>query len=156
MKIPLTKRKSAIVDAAGFAYLSQFKWYYDGSYAARDSQINGKRAKVYMHRIILNAQPGQYCDHINGDGLDNRRCNLRFCTKSQNGMNQGKQKNNTSGFKGVYWHKKNQKWIAYITLDYQPIHIGSYSTAKEAAKAYDDKALELFGEFAYVDTSRTA
>ena len=102
-----------------------------------------------MHREILGiTDPKINVDHLDGDGLNNQRSNLRVCTDSQNGANRGKQKNNKSGYKGVHWNKKTKKWAAQIQYHKKVLNLGYYSDIIEAAKAYDKKALELFGEFA--------
>lgn len=96
----------------------------------------------------MNAAPNEQVDHINGDGLDNRKSNLRICNGSQNRCNKGKPKNNTSGYKGVTWHTPNKKWVAQIAVNGKHSYIGSFKTKEEAAKAYNKKAKELHGEFA--------
>lgn len=151
-QIPLTQGKSTLVDDEDFEELSQHKWYANKSnknwYAKRNCRINGKWIKLRMHRLIMNAQKGQEIDHKNGNGLDNRRCNLRFCTQSQNLQNQQRRYTGISQYKGVSWKKQNKKWQAYIRLNCKPQYIGYFSDEIEAAKAYDTKAKELFGEFA--------
>ena len=87
-------------------------------------------------------------DHINQNKLDNRKSNLRLCSHSQNGINKYKQSNNSSGFKGVCFNKRRQKFMAFINKDKKRTYIGYFETAEEAGKAYDKKAKELFGEFA--------
>lgn len=104
-----------------------------------------------MHRLIMNAQNGQMIDHINGNVLDNRKENLRLCNKSTNAMNCKVHKHNTSGYKGVAWHKQMKKWRAYIVINDKQKSLGLYKTKEEAAKAYNKAALELFGEFAKVN-----
>lgn len=152
-EIPLTQGKVAIVDAADYDWLMQWKWcayYHRGVWYAMRAicKPTGSHQCVHMHRAILNAPRHLQVDHINGDGLDNTRQNLRLCTNQQNSQNQGIAGNNTSGFKGVSYNKANRKWVAYIKLDGRRIHLGSFSSPQEAARAYDRKALELFGEFA--------
>jgi hypothetical protein len=160
VNIPLTQGRSVIVDDEDLAYLNKWKWCYHRGYAVRTQRVNSKQALVYMHRLILNAQPGQACDHVNGDGLDNQRSNLRICTQSQNGMNRGKQKNNTSGFKGVTWNKDHKKWKAQIMLNGKSIYIGYFDDPEEASKAYNDRASGLFEGFVHLnqirDEERTA
>jgi AP2 domain/HNH endonuclease len=104
-----------------------------------------------LHRLIVNPPESFEVDHINRNRLDNRKVNLRLATKSQNAMNKDRLANNTSGYKGVSWHKKSQKWRATMTkrvdgLDTH-IHIGTFETAELAAKAYDKMALIYGGEF---------
>jgi hypothetical protein len=100
-----------------------------------------------MHRFLI-GEAGLYVDHRNGDGLDNRRANLRSATNSQNQANRGKSKRNKSGFKGVYFHKPAQKFLASIQFEGKLRHLGLFADPIEAAKAYDAAALEYFGQFA--------
>lgn len=140
----------AIVDDEDFEYLNQFTWCLDREYARRIIYINEnskrKQRCIRMHREILNAPADKIIDHINGNGLDNRKENLRYCTKSTNAMNCKIHKHNTSGYKGV--SKSGNRWRAYIVLNDKQRQIGSYKTKEEAALAYNKKAIELFGEFA--------
>lgn len=101
-----------------------------------------------MHQDVIGENKGGNIDHINHDTLDNRRENLRPCTVSQNGANQGVRVNNTSGFKGVSLFKRDQVWQAYINMFGKRRHLGYYATPIEAALAYDRAALEYHGEFA--------
>jgi hypothetical protein len=87
-------------------------------------------------------------DHINGDGLDNRRANLRPANDAQNAANSRRRQDNTSGFKGVTWHKWKRRWYARIKCDGQKIDLGYFATPEAAARAYDAAAVELFGEYA--------
>jgi hypothetical protein len=101
-----------------------------------------------MHRQILNPKESDHVDHINGNGLDNRRDNIRACSCSQNLMNRQNHRPTTSGYKGVSLHKRNKTWRATINLNGKQIYAGCYATPVEAALAYNAKAIELFGEFA--------
>jgi len=101
-----------------------------------------------MHRLLIHAPKGMEVDHINGNGLDNRICNLRICTRSQNQINKGLQKNNTTGYKGVSFIKKHRKYRATIRINGKSMYLGEFESAKGAAFAYDNKAKELFGNFA--------
>ena len=101
-----------------------------------------------MHRVVLGAQDGQQIDHINGDNLDNRRANLRFCSNAQNQYHKRPQRSGTSMFKGVSFHKHHGKWQARITYSGHTYQLGSFADERLAAIAYDVKAHELFGEFA--------
>ena len=92
-----------------------------------------------------------HVDHINGNPLDNRKSNLRICTNAENQRNRGVNKNNTSGYKGVCWAKQNKKWKARIKHNGKLIHLGYYKDKEEAARAYDKKAKELHGEYAYLN-----
>ena len=151
-KIPLTQGKFATVDAEDFDQLNSYKWYANKKkntyYAARNLKLqNGK--KILMHREILGLEAGDglQADHKSGNGLDNRRANLRMCNQSQNNQNRHSFWG-TSKFKGVYWNKPANKWMARITLEGKLIYLGCFDFEIDAARAYDVKARELFGEFA--------
>lgn len=103
---------------------------------------------VYVHRFVMNAKKGEQIDHINGNTLDNRKRNLRFCTNSQNASNKEKQINNTSGYKGVCYDKAKNKWKAQIAKHNKNYFIGLFDNKEQAAIAYNKKAIELHGEFA--------
>lgn len=149
-RIALTQGYFTIVDADDYERLNKYKWHVKvkrtGCYAYRSE---GK-TKIAMHRQILNAPQQLQCDHINHDGLDNRRANLRLCTPQQNACNR-KPLERTSKYKGVYWSRGNKKWRAEIRNNGRKIHIGYYYYEMDAAIAYDDVAIELFGEFAYLN-----
>lgn len=108
--------------------------------------------KYYGHVLVwlyvTGKLPDKGIDHINGDKSDNRFENLRLSNQSQNSANSRTPKNNTSGFKGVCWHKKAKKWAARIKVNRQEIYLGLFKTKEEAAEAYNKAALEHFGEFA--------
>ncbi len=153
-RIPLTQGKFALVDDTAFDWLNQWKWYArecgkEKWYAARKKSIKSKQHTIYMHRFVMNALPVLEIDHVNGNGLDNRIKNLRICQRQSNKWNTSKQKRKTSSkYKGVCWHKINQNWWAYIYFNNNCISLGYYDNETEAAKAYNTKAKELFGEFA--------
>jgi hypothetical protein len=150
-EIPLTRGLVAVVDAADYDDLAQFKWHVaandtSGPYAVRSTKSQGKRAKERMHRRLLPA--ALIVDHINGNGLDNRRSNLREATTAENMRNRsGLAIDNTSGYRGVHWRKDRQKWRAWICVDHRGRHLGLFGTAEEAAYAFDDAALKLFGDY---------
>lgn len=104
---------------------------------------------MLMHRLIMNAEKGQYVDHINGDTLDNRKENLRLCTNSQNLGNRGKQSNNNSGYKGVHFH--DGSYVAKIRKDNIVYTLGYSKDKIEAAKIYDMGSLHFYGEFSYLN-----
>jgi len=151
-QIPLTQGKFAIVDDADYLELMKYKWYAHNLsgvyYADRAIRRNNKVVNVSMHRQIMGAQFGQQIDHKNGNGLDNRRCNLRFSTQQQNVQSQRPTRGGTSKYKGVSWIKQYQKWYACIKCNGKNRNLGYFDNEMEAAKVYDEKAKELFGEFA--------
>jgi hypothetical protein len=148
--IPLTRGHSAIVDDEDFAELSKLKWFTTRN---GGNQLYARRTRptMSMHRIILKAQPGQQVDHINGNSLDNRRCNLRFANTSQNAANQQK-RNGSSQFKGVAiesrTYRLKKRWRARIKLNGKRYQLGYFHTEEEAALAYNQAAKKHFGEFA--------
>lgn len=152
-RIPLTQGKFAMVDAKNFDWLNQWKWQTHKSgntyYAVRCIGKQPNRHKLLMHREILNIPKGMNTDHINHKGFDNRRCNIRACTQKQNCQNRQLRRGESSKYKGVSWHKKVKKWRAYISCP--QIHLGLFNNEIMAAKRYDEKAKELFGEFAYTN-----
>jgi hypothetical protein len=156
-EIKLTKGKVAIVDDEDYEWLNQWKWYAresSGNWYASRREAGGrceKRALIHMHRLILGAESGQYPDHINHNGLDNRRENLRISTHSLNLANQRLQKGRSSRYKGVCFHKKRQNWIAGIKINQKRINLGYFPTETYAAKAYDNAAIKYFGEFAFTN-----
>ncbi len=151
--IPLTQDKFAIVDEEDYEWLCQYKWHASKKgrtwYAA--SQRSKKR--LTMHRVILNAPKGLVVDHINHNGLDNRKENLRLCTYAQNSQNSRPHNrlNKWSQYKGVTFDKKRNYFKALIQHNKKKYFLGSFKNEIKAAKAYDKKAREFFGEFAYLN-----
>jgi len=152
--IPLTHGFVAIIDAADHPKIAPYRWsaHWSGHrwYAARQYHDEaGRHHRLYMHRMILDAGQREQVDHENGDGLDNRRSNIRIATQSQNNANVGKRKHNTSGFKGVWRNPRDRirPWYAKVGSH----HLGCFATPEEAARAYDGVARERFGEFAQVN-----
>lgn len=147
-EIVLTQNKVAWVDDADFAEVSKYKWHAykhrNTYYAARGIRINGKKTSMRMHQFLC----GKGADHKDGNGLNNTRSNLRPATSQQNSSNRGVQRNNTSGFKGVYWDKQTRKWRARIMINGKSKSLGLHINSEDAARAYDAAAKRLFGEFA--------
>jgi hypothetical protein len=150
-EILLSQGKFAIVDDADYGGLSQYNWFFNKIGYAVKNEPREKRykncRKTYMHRLILNTEKGIETDHINGNTLDNRRCNLRLATKSQNAMNV-KSKGGTSKYKGVHFSTRKNKWIAQIVSDCKHHYIGEYFLEIEAAIAYNNMSQKLHGKFA--------
>lgn len=154
-QIPLTQGYFALVDNEDYQWLTQYEWriiierhrYY---YAGRSAKENWRKC-ILMHRVILNVPKGLQTDHINHNGLDNRKANLRIVTNTQNQYNQQPQRRNTSSrYKGV--KRKGNRWEAAIKHNRKEIFIGSFINEIDAAKAYDKKATELFGEYAWLNS----
>jgi hypothetical protein len=148
-EIPLTQGKVALVDEEDFEWLKEFKWYVvqcrNRWYAAR--WCGETKRNVYMHREIVEADDGTQVDHRDGDGLNNRRSNLREATNSQNQMN-AEISRGRSKYRGVDWYAPRRRWRAQIGFNGRQEYIGLFEKEEDAARAYDCRAKELFGEFA--------
>jgi len=157
--IELNKNMFAIVDEEDYNMLLGYNWrslyIHHNWYAITSdpSSINCK-GNIFMHRLIMNALKGEYVDHINHSGLDNRKGNLRICTNTQNAQNRLPTKDRI-GYKGVTKgktaKKHGERWISGLQYNNIHYHLGTFSTPELAAKAYDEKAKELFGEFALLN-----
>jgi hypothetical protein len=150
-EIQLTNGGVTLVDNEDFNELKKYKWFAhrekSTTYVWR--HLNGSRKMVKIHRQILNAMDSSIkIDHIDGNGLNNQRNNIRLCNDQQNSMNTKIRRDNSSGYKGVSYHAKNKKWRATINFNRRQISIGCYGNKEDAAVAYNQKAIELFGEFA--------
>ena len=149
-KILLSTGEYTIVDDEDWLFLVGFTWSISNSGYAQ-TRIDGK--KQYMHQIVAE-RVGIDCsneiDHVNRNKLDNRRCNLRAATSSQNSCNSKRHCDNTSGIKGVCWHKSGQKWAARIMVEGKHIHLGLFNTKEAAAFAYQEAAKKYHGEFARI------
>ena len=150
--IPLTQGKFAQVDDEDFDDLNQYKWYavkgkgFNPPYYARRRQFNGKG--IEMHQQLLGLQIGELGDHKDGDGLNNQRFNIRKCTFMQNKMNQRAKSNRLSKYKGVGYRSSRKIWTANITHEGVHYYLGSSKSEEVAALLYNQKAIELFKEFA--------
>lgn len=137
-----------MVDNDDFDRINKYRWYLtDQGYAKRRVfPENQKSFLILMHREIMSAPKGSILDHKNLNRLDNRKTNLRFCTKSQNSINRGKRCDNTSGYRGIHWNKNAKRWFAKLILNGK--EITKYATSKrEAIKLYRIMADRYFGEF---------
>jgi len=151
LRIPLHNNKGfVLVDAEDAPLVERFSWCLsgDGRYAQAHCGELGRR---FLHQLLMPtcAEP----DHINGDGFDNRRSNLRPSSRAQNAKNRKRHSNNTSGFKGVSWDSRDQRWYARIYSDGKKISLGSYSDPSDAARAYDEASLIHHGGFARTNAS---
>lgn len=162
-EIKLTQNKVALVDDADFSWLNSVKWTTHrvgknekNFYAHRQiRRQDGSAHCVSMHQLLSAVMGFSKPDHKDGNGLNNQRLNLRPATQGQNCMNRGMRSDNTSGFKGVSWRKGTNKWRAYINLQGVREWLGYFDFVEEAARAYDKRAKELFGEFAKLNFPET-
>lgn len=154
-QIPLTQGKFALVDDDDFQLLNQFEWQAlkgrHTYYAVRQEWIiGGNRSNtIYMHREILKiTDRSLFVDHGDGNGLNNQKYNIRSCTDTQNKFNMRHRVGGTSKFRGVCFDKRVKKWRARANKEKTVFELGFFSTQEEAARAYNSKAIELYGEFA--------
>ncbi len=157
-RIPLTQGKYAIVDPQDYDRLTKYKWHVHKAphtfYAVR-SLTNGKkqpRKNAQMHNLIIKIPTAMFIDHINHNGLDNRRANLRPATRTQNIWHRKKFNiPSRSRYKGVDWLKSQKRWRARIRVNHKRIYLGSFADEISAAQAYDDAAKRYHGEFAVLN-----
>jgi len=154
-EIELSQGKVALVDDEDYEWLNQWGWYalrqrYNWYAVRMIGSRRTRRGLLAMHKIVLAPRKGMVTDHINHNGLDNRRCNLRECTTAENVRSSLKRMPNAiSQYKGVTKNvQQSKKWIAQIVVNRQRIYLGVHEDEIEAARAYDRAALEHFGEFA--------
>lgn len=144
----------AMVDDADFDWLNQWKWTaFSGTkcrtvYAVRwlSSRRPGRKL-AWMHRIILGIPSNECCDHVDGNGLNNQRSNLRIVSFGQNARNRRIPNNNKSGVMGVYWHSQSKKWTAHITHMGKAITIGRFLDKSEAVSARKSAEKKYFGNY---------
>jgi hypothetical protein len=154
--IPLTQGKFAQVDDGDFEWLMRYKWHvhlgYSGIlYAERGKWINGKLYTMIMHReifLVNSIKALFHIDHTDGNELNNQKFNLRAATNSQNQANSKLRIDNTSGYKGVTFHKVSMKFRAQIQYQKERIHIGLFTDPIDAAVKYDRYARRLFKNYA--------
>lgn len=155
--IPLTQGKFTKVDDEDFELLNEVKWHAHlrcgNFYASRSIYLGGGRRNAkfryeHMHNIIMPNKEGMIVDHINRDSLDNRKCNLRYATRSQNNANRNPSKKGSSKYLGVMFEKDRNKWSARIRKDGKGKRLGCFDSEIEAAIAYNNAALILHGDFA--------
>lgn len=158
--IALTQSKFALVDETDFERVNQFTWTYAvpkrpglSGYAYRQVRTAAGAINYKLHQVILGIplNSGVGIDHRDGNGLNNRRSNLRLATQTQNLQNACIRSNNTSGYKGVTWHEKSNAWHAVIKNNGKVVSLGYYHDPADAARAYNRAALDFFGEFARIN-----
>ena len=154
-------KHTIIIDTEDWDRVKVYRWFLRCSevhntpyvrtlIANPDKDISrAKQIQILIHHLILGKpQKGMVVDHINHNGLDNRKENLRFATCRQNSSNTQSRKNSSSQYLGVSWYNKNQKWVAEAKHNYKKYYLGSFTCEHQAALAYNKKAIELHGEFA--------
>jgi DNA polymerase III alpha subunit len=154
IEILLTQGQVALIDDEDYELVSQYKWhavkdtntYYACAYVKRSGY-----KKIRMHRLIVKASSELQVDHIDGNGLNNQKKNLRLANNAQNHHNLRRVVEGTSKYKGVYKHTVNKNWIARITYEGKIVHLGVFKIETDAALAYNKAAVEHFGEFAFIN-----
>jgi len=153
--VPLTQGYEATIDVEDVQLVEKYTWHVrDGrgpKYAVTSITKDGIRVNIRMHRLIFNSPDHLEVDHIDGNGLNNRKRgpggNLRLATPSENRCNRGRQANNTSGYKGVSWDKSRQLWTAHIRVNNEQKNLGRYKTPEDAYEAYKSAAKVWHGNF---------
>jgi len=151
--IPLNKNKYAIIDDEDYETLSRYSWSVICTKKGKEYAVRWIPGSIkFMHREILNAPTNRIVDHKDGNGLNNQKGNIRICTYSQNNASARKRTGCASIYKGVEWSRSKRKWRSRIGVSKgRKVHIGYFSNERDAAIAYDKKAKEVYGEFAYIN-----
>lgn len=152
-EIQLQKGFVALVDDEDYEWLSKIRWYAHKIKNNIYVIARIKKEHSYMHRVVAKTPKGMTTDHIDGNGLNNQKSNLRNCLSSENLMNRGKQANNKSGYKGVWWSTRDKKYCAQIKAKGKKINLGSFDDPLDAAMAYDRAAIEFHGKYAKTNFS---
>ena len=155
VKIYMKHNRVGFFDIEFLDVVKQYHWcsckdgntYYMKAYA----KIDGKRTNIKLHRLIMGSPEGKVINHKDHNGLNNRKYNLEICTHVENSRYANLSKVNTSGYKGVYWHKRGAVWCAKIKYCDKAIHLGSFKNKIDAAKAYNEAALKYHGQFALLN-----
>lgn len=150
IEIPLTRKKFAIIDDDDYEKVSKYKWQSMDHIYTDYAMTTKNRKNIYMHRLIMNTKSDEHIDHINGNGLDNRKSNLRIANKQINAYNSRKRitykgKNSSSGYKGV--SKEDKRWRCRIRINNKDIYLGRFDTEEQAAEMYDLMAKKYIGRF---------
>ena len=150
--VPLNRGYTAIIDAEDVPLVAGYNWTVrvirDLRYAYRNERKDGKQRRIHLHQVIAQTPVGMETDHIDGNGLNNRRSNLRHATRSQNSWNTGPKKSNPIGYKGVVKTGRNGPYMATIRANGETYKLGLFDTPEEAHAAYCEAAHRLHGEFA--------
>ena len=151
-EVPVSGGRTALIDEADYESIQHWKWsscrkrHTFAVYRAVLEQ--GKSRRIYLSRFIMQAPSGLFVDHENGDGLDNRRDNLRLCTHTENNRHRCRpQSTNTSGHRGVFWERGAKKWRAQLSVNNRNVHLGMFLTVEDAGNAYRQAAVSRYGEF---------
>lgn len=145
--IKLTNGSIALVDDEDFDWISKFNWYFlkanrsDNGYA----YTTKKGMSILMHRLIMNTPKGLFTDHINRNKLDNRKENLRIVTPSENNLNTKLKSTNTSGYRGVTFHKEKRKFMSQLSFNNNYFFLGYFDNPKDASRAYEEKLGQIHG-----------
>lgn len=157
-EIVLTQGKVALIDDADYAWLNERRWHAKKMagiwYAARFQRLGGKGVTILMHREIMATPGGLVVDHIDGDGLNCQRGNMRNCPQRDNIMNQRPQRARSSKYRGVRW-RKGDRWEARIKINGRAMQLGCFATQEDAARSYNAAARTYFGAFARVNELAT-
>jgi hypothetical protein len=132
------------IDIEDIEKIKKYKWSYD----ATNGYVVNSKYRIRLNRYLMNCPDDLVVDHINHDKLDNRKNNLRICTKQQNNFNRAITNNKTSGITGVSWEKGLNKWRAYININGEREYLGCFNTIEEATEARKQAEIEYFGEYA--------
>lgn len=151
-EILLTQGKTTKVDDVDYESLNQHSWCAHNIQGMWYAERRHQNKLIYLHRVVLGASICQLIDHVDGNGLNNQRHNLRLATKAQNSQNRPLQSNSTSGYKGVSFDKRAYKWSASIKVNRRKVSLGFFTDITQAALKYNEAALQYFGEFAYLNT----
>jgi len=148
MAIPLTKGMKALIDDEDYERIAKYKWHFSHRYAVT-AVYNGKNKKdcICMHNMLMNTPDGMEVDHIDGDGLNNRRSNLRICTHAENLRNQKLNVNNKFGVSGVCLHSCKRFFLTRIVVNRKVIHLGTFRTLEEAKRVRLEAEIKYFGDF---------
>ena len=151
-----------IIDDEDWEMVKLYNWHIEYAPATLTYYVNtnkcdnnGKQHNLRLHRYLTNCPKDKMVDHINHDGRDNRKSNIRICTHEENQWNRYKKRNNNNRYKGVSKSKKSKKWRSYINVNTKAIYLGSYPDEISAAKAYNEAAIKYYGEFALINDLTT-